>query len=47
MENDETCPVCKKPKDQCVCCPECGHVCPLELGEPYCPVCKPKPKGAG
>jgi hypothetical protein len=47
MEKTETCPVCQKPEDQCVCCPECGHVCPLDLGEPYCPVCKPEPKKPG
>jgi len=39
----ELCPVCKQPIDECICCPECGHVCLLDQGELYCPVCKPKP----
>ncbi|MFQ5441290.1 MAG: hypothetical protein ACE5EB_01025 [Thermodesulfobacteriota bacterium] len=38
----ELCRVCGKPVDDCVCCPECGHVCPLDMGEDYCPVCSPK-----
>lgn len=40
----ELCPVCQYPLDQDVCCPECGHDCLLEKGEPYCPVCSPEPK---
>jgi len=40
----ELCPVCKEQTDKCVCCPECGHVCLLDMGELYCPVCKPEPK---
>lgn len=36
---DEVCEVCKRPIDECVCCYECGHDCPLEIGETYCPVC--------
>jgi len=38
---DDTCPVCGNQADLCICCPECGHVCLLELGEAYCPVCSP------
>jgi len=40
----ETCPVCDNPLDQCTCCPEWGHVCLLDLGELFCPVCRPEPK---
>ncbi len=35
------CEQCGKPEDECVCCPECGHECPLDAGEDYCPVCSP------
>lgn len=38
----EICEVCKKPLNECVCCPECGHICDLDKGEYYCPVCFPK-----
>lgn len=46
----DTCQVCGEPIDECICCPECGHLCPLDLGELYCPVCRPEPvqkPGAG
>ncbi len=36
------CEVCKKPSEECTCCPECGHICSLDYGEPYCPVCLPE-----
>jgi hypothetical protein len=36
---DVVCEVCKNVKSACVCCPECGHDCPLDVGESYCPVC--------
>ncbi|OGP15291.1 MAG: hypothetical protein A2054_02440 [Deltaproteobacteria bacterium GWA2_55_10] len=41
VPGEEVCPVCTYPADECVCCAECGHDCPLEAGEPYCPVCSP------
>ncbi len=34
----------KKTAEEDVSCPECGHDCLLERGEPYCPVCFPEPK---
>jgi len=37
------CPVCTYPLAECVCCAECGHDCPLDAGEQYCPVCGPAP----
>jgi hypothetical protein len=47
METVEKCPVCNQSKDKCICCPECGHICMLDEGEYFCPVCKPNPKEAG
>ncbi|MCK5236123.1 MAG: hypothetical protein KAR06_03975 [Deltaproteobacteria bacterium] len=41
--SDEKCPVCGNNTDECVCCAECGHDCPLDIGEEFCPVCSPKP----
>jgi len=41
VPGEEVCPVCTYPADECVCCTECGHDCPLEAGELYCPVCSP------
>lgn len=38
---EETCPVCKNRMDDCVCCPECGHVCVHNEDGLYCPVCGP------
>jgi hypothetical protein len=38
------CPVCTYPLSECVCCTECGHDCPLDAGEAFCPVCSPVPK---
>jgi rubrerythrin len=38
---EEFCPVCGKRVDDCVCCPECGHVCALDEGGLHCPVCGP------
>ncbi len=40
----EICDVCKKPIEECICCPECGHICSLDRGELYCPVCFPEKK---
>lgn len=40
-DTKELCPACGYPVDECVCCPECGHVCPIDEGETYCPVCGP------
>ena len=40
--NIKICHVCEKPADECTCCAECGHICSLDLGEPYCPVCFPE-----
>ncbi len=37
----EICKVCEKPIKECICCPECGHICSLDNGENYCPVCLP------
>jgi|GEM_PF-2360418 len=37
----EVCEVCKRPVEECICCPECGHICALDEGEYYCPVCLP------
>jgi len=44
MEAKDICPDCNLPTDQCLCCEGCGHVCSLDLGEPFCPVCKPAPQ---
>ncbi|HLE08136.1 MAG TPA: hypothetical protein VI914_00725 [Thermodesulfobacteriota bacterium] len=45
---EDICPNCGNRVDECVCCPECGHVCALKDGELYCPVCGPvKPKEEG
>lgn len=38
---EAVCPVCGNIKSECVCCPECGHVCALDSGGVYCPVCGP------
>lgn len=40
---EELCPVCEHRLDDCICCPECGHVCAIDSGELYCPVCGPVP----
>lgn len=42
--DDGFCPVCAYPISECVCCAECGHDCPLDAGEDYCPVCSPARK---
>jgi hypothetical protein len=45
---EELCPSCGKRVEDCVCCPECGHVCALNAEGLYCPVCGPvKPKNEG
>jgi len=38
---EEFCPVCDKRVEDCICCPECGHVCTLDQGGLLCPVCGP------
>jgi len=38
----QICKVCNRPVEKCICCPECGHICDLDRGENYCPVCFPK-----
>ena len=43
-ENREICEVCLKQIDDCICCPECSHICDLDYGEYYCPVCFPMKK---
>ena len=40
-QKEEVCPECGNRLDDCVCCPECGHVCALDSGELNCPVCGP------
>jgi len=40
----DSCPVCILPMIDCICCPGWGHVCPLDEGEAYCPVCLPELK---
>ncbi|MBI4929731.1 MAG: tRNA adenosine(34) deaminase TadA [Bacteroidetes bacterium] len=40
----EICEVCERPIKECICCPECGHICGLDYGEKYCPVCFPEEK---
>ncbi len=37
----DICPVCGLDINECICCPECGHICALDEGELYCPVCSP------
>ena len=39
------CNICDNPIDKCICCEEWGHICPLDLGELFCPICKPEPAG--
>ena len=43
VQGEGLCPVCTYPLAECVCCAECGHDCPLDAGEQYCPVCGPAP----
>src|SRR3989338_8522156 len=43
----EICQICEKSTEKCICCPECGHICGLDNGENYCPVCFPKKKSSG
>lgn len=44
---NELCPVCGQPSRDCSCCPECGHICSLDYGEPFCPVCLPERHDSG
>ncbi len=37
----EICAVCERSLEECICCPECGHICSLDTGELFCPVCFP------
>jgi hypothetical protein len=41
-KNVKICEICENPIDKCVCCAECGHICSLDSGELYCPVCFPE-----
>jgi hypothetical protein len=43
-KDPETCEICENPVDECICCDGCGHICMLDYGEPYCPVCFPEKK---
>ena len=43
VQGEGLCPVCTYALAECVCCAECGHDCPLDAGEQYCPVCGPAP----
>ena len=43
----DLCPECGLALNECVCCPECGHICALDEGELYCPVCSPAPLETG
>jgi hypothetical protein len=45
-EKEELCAVCGQPAKDCVCCEPCGHICPRDLGEPYCPICLPDPEAS-
>lgn len=38
---EEVCKQCGMRVEDCLCCPECGHICAIDQGEPYCPVCGP------
>jgi len=38
---EKICEVCEKPIKKCICCPECGHICSLDRGGYYCPICLP------
>jgi hypothetical protein len=40
-DKEEICQICGNRTEECICCPECGHVCALDAGELYCPVCGP------
>ena len=40
----DVCDECGSPVSECVCCSGCGHVCPRDLGELYCPICLPDPE---
>ncbi len=43
---EAVCEVCHNVESACVCCPECGHECPLDAGESFCPVCGEGPGSA-
>jgi hypothetical protein len=47
MDKREVCDICEKVNEECICCPECGHICSLDIGESYCPVCFPELKSDG
>ena len=36
---NEFCSLCGKSPAECICCPECGHLCALDSGGDYCEVC--------
>jgi tRNA(adenine34) deaminase len=35
------CDICGLPLEDCSCCGECSHICSLDYGEEFCPVCFP------
>lgn len=43
QDTNKKCVLCDLPLDECTCCAECGHVCPRDQGESYCPICLPEP----
>lgn len=43
----EICPVCRQPVHLCACCPECWHICSLDHGKYFCPVCPPERNSPG
>jgi hypothetical protein len=45
-KNREICEICEKKVDDCICCPECSHICDLDYGKYYCPICFPKKKAS-
>jgi hypothetical protein len=47
MDKREVCDICEKTNEEHICCPECGHICSLDTGESYYPVCFPEIKSDG
>jgi hypothetical protein len=45
--DEARCKDCGETPAKCVCCESCGHVCPLDMGEQYCPICLPEPGTGG
>jgi len=42
--DEKVCPDCGGVEGECICCLGCGHICPLDSGELFCPICKPEPE---